>query len=425
MAQKAIREFVGKSILKAQLPKLSNGEVTFNHDMLQITPETDLTAVGKSNSWLASTKLVVKPDQLIKRRGNNSLILLNATWDEVTAWVSERMGKTIDIDGIQGELNTFIVEPFLPHEESDEYYLAMRPLEEEDEILFYRQGGVAVGDVDSKANSLCVRIGKDLQDADIMKLLLEGIKEERKEKISSFIRAVFEVYRSCGFAFLELNPAAWVDDSIVALDIAAKLDDTAHFECSEYWEDCRFPAPFGRTKTDEERYIQKLDEKTGASLKLTVLNPKGLIWTLVAGGGASVVYTDTIADFGHGKEVAIYGEYSGNPSDDETYEYAKTVLKLMTEEPDPEGRPKVLIVGGGIANFTDVAKTFNGINRALREYEEPLKKVGTKIYVRRGGPNYREGLRRIEETSKEIGIPIEVYGPETHMTRIVRMALAA
>ena len=33
-----------------------------------------------------------------------------------------------------------------------------------------------------------------------------------------------------------------------------------------------------------------MDAKSGASLKLTVLNPEGRIWTMVAGGGASVIY---------------------------------------------------------------------------------------------------------------------------------------
>ena len=40
----------------------------------------------------------------------------------------------------------------------------------------------------------------------------------------------------------------------------------------------------------QEAYIHELDNKTGASLKLTVLNAKGRIWTMVAGGGASVIY---------------------------------------------------------------------------------------------------------------------------------------
>ena len=116
-------------------------------------------------------------------------------------------------------------------------------------------------------------------------------------------------------------------------------------------------------------------------------------------------------------------EYSGNPTTDLTYEYAKTILDLMTREKDPKGRPKFLLVGGGIANFTDVAKTFTGITMALKDYKKKLKDTNVKIYVRRGGPNYQEGLRIMKDLGAELGIPIDVYGPETHMTRIVDMAL--
>lgn len=34
---------------------------------------------------------------------------------------------------------------------------------------------------------------------------------------------------------------------------------------------------------------------------------------------------------------------------------------------DPDGRKRALLIGGGIANFTDVAATFNGIIKALKE----------------------------------------------------------
>lgn len=67
-------------------------------------------------------------------------------------------------------------------------------------------------------------------------------------------------------------------------------------------------------------------------------------------------YRDTICDLGGTSELANYGEYSGAPSEQQTYEYAKTILSLMTHEKHPQG--KVLIIGGGIANFTNVAATF-------------------------------------------------------------------
>ena len=86
-----------------------------------------------------------------------------------------------------------------------------------------------------------------------------------------------------------------------------------------------WPAPFGRDLTKEEAYIQQLDASTGASLQLTVLIAEGRIWTMVAGGGASVVYSDAIAAHGFAHELANYGEYSGAPTEGQTYEYAKTI----------------------------------------------------------------------------------------------------
>lgn len=64
----------------------------------------------------------------------------------------------------------------------------------------------------------------------------------------------------------------------------------------------------------------------GASLKLSILNPAGHVWTMVAGGGASVIYADTVGDLGFAEELGNYAEYSGAPNAAETYAYAKTLL---------------------------------------------------------------------------------------------------
>lgn len=46
-----------------------------------------------------------------------------------------------------------------------------------------------------------------------------------------------------------------------------------------------------------------------------------------------------------------------------------------------------------------------------------------KIFVRRGGPNYQEGLKAMRLLGESLGVPIKVYGPETHITEIVPLAL--
>ena len=42
-------------------------------------------------------KLVVKPDQLIKRRGKLGLIKVNVNLQEAKKWIDERMGKDIQV----------------------------------------------------------------------------------------------------------------------------------------------------------------------------------------------------------------------------------------------------------------------------------------------------------------------------------------
>ena len=231
------------------------------------------------------------------------------------------------------------------------------------------------------------------------------------------------------------------------LDLAAKLDQTADFECGSKWAIARspanlglassatngtvsidagppieFPAPFGRELTKEEAYIAELDAKTGASLKLTVLNPNGRIWTLVAGGGASVVYADAIASAGFADELANYGEYSGAPTESQTYHYARTVLDLMLRAPVTE-KGKVLFIGGGIANFTNVASTFKGVIKALREYAKALNEHKVQIWVRRAGPNFQEGLKNMKAATQELGLNAKIFGPEMHVSGIVPLAL--
>ncbi len=66
---------------------------------------------------------------------------------------------------------------------------------------------------------------------------------------------------------------------------------------------------------------------------------------------------------------------------------------------------------------------FQGIVKALREFRDHLIEHKVSVFVRRAGPNYQEGLRVMREVGASLGIPIHVFGPETHMTAIVGMAL--
>ena len=71
----------------------------------------------------------------------------------------------------------------------------------------------------------------------------------------------------------------------------------------------------------------------------------------------------------------------------------------MTKEKHPDG--KVLIIGGGIANFTNVAATFKGIVSALQRFKDKLQEYKVQIFIRRGGPNYQVCLLTVYYSTQE------------------------
>lgn len=421
MAQKAIREYDAKKILQERWGDYFGDTVVYAGKAVQVNPDSDWDQLKTENGWLQSGRIAVKPDQLIGKRGKHGLILLDADFETAKKWVLERMNKPVTIGQVTGVLRQFIIEPFLP--QKVEYYLAIKSDRAADTIYFSPSGGVDIEENWEKVVSIPVPDGTSVDDVDVAAKLPDSLSGAEKKFLATFIRGIFKLYADLHFTFLEFNPLAVNGNKVVPLDTKARLDDTASYLCWKKWCAVSFPPPFGREPFPEESYIKDLDEGTGASLKLTIFNPRARVWTMNAGGGASVVYTDTIVDLGFANDLANYGEYSGNPTTEFTYKYARTILGFFTREKDPEGKPKILIIGGGIANFTDVAGTLTGIVQALREYRDKLKAVGARIYLRRGGPNWREGLAEIRELGKEWEIPIAAYGPEMHMTRIVSMAM--
>ncbi|XP_071481540.1 ATP-citrate synthase-like, partial [Diadema antillarum] len=416
MSAKAIREAGGKALLSKHLK--SSSVAAFRG--ATVTEDIKWDELTTAHPWLLTERLVVKPDQLIKRRGKLGLIKVNADLAGVKEWLSTRLGHDIEVGAATGKLKNFLIEPFVAHKPEDEFYVCIYCQRANDVILFHHEGGVDIGDVDAKAVKMEIGLQEEVTIDGIKAALLSKVSDAKKQMVAEFIKDLYQQFCDLYFTYLEINPLV-VTDKVYVLDLAAKIDATAEYLCKVQWGDLEFPPPFGREAFPEEAYIADLDAKSGASLKLTILNPKGRIWTMVAGGGASVIYSDTICDLGGASELANYGEYSGAPSEGQTYEYAKTVLSLMTREQHPEG--KVLIIGGGIANFTNVAATFKGIVRALKQFKEKLIEYKVSIYVRRGGPNYQEGLRVMRELGGNLGVPMYVFGTETHMTAIVGMAL--
>jgi ATP-citrate lyase beta-subunit len=443
MAQKAIREYDAKSILAKHWDKYFP-DFTYAYETVMVRNGSELTEAAKDKKWLNEKALVAKPDMLFGKRGKNGLVLFrdskpgDVSLAKATSWIDEKSSTeqsvyfSFDGDTPTGEPKTdmlthFVVEPFTPHEQSEEYYISATCVGDDDMLYMSAEGGMEVEEGwDEKVTEVAFKITDTEEEiAERIKANIPAdVADKDKADYAKFAIGFFRAYRELNFAYLEINPFVMQGNKIELLDMVAKLDDTAGFMMTEQWGDVEYPTSFGmEEKSPEVLAIEDADSKSGASLKLTILKPEARVWTMVAGGGASVVYADTIADLAGIEDLANYGEYSGGPTTSETKFYADTLIDLMTRTPDPQGREKILIIGGAIANFTDVAKTFTGIIQSFETYADKMKEHKVKTYVRRGGPNYEKGLKDIKEAADRLGLYIEVYGPETHVTDIVRMAL--
>ena len=239
MAHKAIREADGKRMLARLFKDYSKGKYNISDKIVTVTPDTDMTKLPNQHKWLTTERLVVKPDQLIKRRGKNKLILIGANYDQAREWIEEKSKRPITIHGkfdangkpadkgTVGQLTHFIIEPMVSHEDSDECYIAIMSTKDGDSIMFYHEGGVNVGDVDSKAAHLEVPIGIFPTSEAIEKKLLEKMPADRKKRVAGFIEALFKFYADLNFTYLEINPVVVTKDLVIPLDLAAKLDSTA------------------------------------------------------------------------------------------------------------------------------------------------------------------------------------------------------
>ncbi|KAK6012461.1 ATP-grasp domain protein, partial [Ostertagia ostertagi] len=216
---------------------------------VRLSAGDDFDTVVKGVTWLGGP-------QSIKRRGKHGLVKCG-TVDEIKKWFQENVNKSVQIGKTTGRLHTFIVEPFVAHTDADELYIAIFSQRNNDVIMFYEHGGVDIGDVDQKARSVKIEVSLDDNEmvpteAQLKQLI--GNLNDKTTVLKTFISSLYSAYKQLHFTYLEINPLVVKDGKVYILDLAAKLDETANFLCSDKWKtrsgsSVEFPAPFGRDLT--------------------------------------------------------------------------------------------------------------------------------------------------------------------------------
>lgn len=349
-----------------------------------------------------SKRYVVKVDEGVKKRMKQGLVAVDKSVEEGQQFIQELRQKGY---------SHVIIEEMVPHGAEDEKYLSLERVRDGFRVFYSTTGGIDIEESGSTKEAIIHAENETEETAAIEKEL--GVPQ-------LFISQVMGVMNKYHMSFLEINPLVVIGSQVYILDLAVEVDSAGYFSVEGAWAEKDYRSGEIHEKSEEEKNIELLASKSQASFKFVPLNPNGSVFMLLSGGGASIVLADEVANLGKGEQLANYGEYSGNPNEEETYIYTKNLLQFLLKS---NSAHKVLIIAGGVANFTDVRKTFLGVIRAIEETSEQLQLAGVKIYVRRGGPNQEEGLKMMKDFLEKNNLYGQVSGPEIVLTEIVRTAL--
>jgi ATP-citrate lyase beta-subunit len=371
-----------------------------------VTSVDELAKLGQANEWLKKSKLVVKAHEALGSRFKLGLVKVDLNLPGAEAAAKEMIGRQVGSITV----SQVIVSEMIPHKE--EYYCAVKSTREGTDILVANCGGIEVESNWDRVKRLAVEVGQQPAAEAFEKLAKDaGFTGSLVKKMADFAGKMFTCFDSEDAQYLEVNPVVLreQDGELIALDAVTLLDGDAKFRHPDW--NFAFAAEFGRAYSKHETEVMVVDSKIKGSVKFIEI-PGGDTAMLPAGGGASVYYSDAVV--ARGGKLANYAEYSGDPPD--------WAVEVLTDKVCSLPGIKNIIVGGAIANFTDVKKTFGGIINGFRKAQSEGKLKGVKIWVRRGGPREKEGLDAMRALKNE-GFDINVFDRNTPLTDIVDMAL--
>ncbi len=365
-----------------------------------------LSQLGEANKWLRESKLVVKAHEAIGGRYKLGLVKIGLNLDEAIEASREMIGTQIGT----AEVRQVIVAEMLEHDE--EYYVSIIGNKDGAELLLSRKGGVDIEENWGTVKRMFIPLDDNPSIEQLTAVAEEaGFEGEIAERVGKITSRLILCFDNEDAQSIEINPLVIrkSDMRFAALDAVMNVDWDARFRHADW--DFKPVSEIGRPFTEAEQQIMDIDSRIKGSVKFVEV-PGGEVALLTAGGGASVFYADAVV--ARGGTIANYAEYSGDPADWAVEALTETICRL------PNIRH--IIVGGAIANFTDVKATFSGIINGFRESKSKGYLENVKIWVRRGGPNEAQGLSAIKKLQEE-GFDIHVYDRSMPMSDIVDLAM--
>lgn len=364
-------EFEGKKIFEQYGIAIPKGVVIRRDDDVALAYQS----IGVAD-------VVVKAQVLSGKRGKNNGIRFCSTLDEVQQAVYELFethirGQHVAAVRIEEKLTI-----------AEEHYLSItyNTNRKQPVLVYSAEGGMDI---------------EDVPEEHIQKIDLD-IRTDAVALAIPFAAELWRCFVAEDARVMEINPLVkTADGRYIAADAKIALDEDAFFR-HEHWKEFEARTMMGREPTDREVQVKKIDEGEGyyRGTAGKYIEMEGDIAVLFSGGGASIANMDALIQ--QGLQPANYTEYSGNPPREKVAELTKIVLS----KPGLRG----LWIAGGVANFTDIAATFQGIIDALDEVQPTYP-----IVVRRAGPNEEEGKRLMRECAERNGLNLTIFGKEVAM----------
>ncbi len=370
MSRQKLSEYKAKQLLVSNYQGFSINLSTLDEDVEKLDEQTPY---------------VVKVDQGIKKRGKQGLLRVNVKKQDAAQTVTELSQKGF---------SRFIAEPMLVHDDDEERYVSFEKTRGGIIIQYSKHGGI---DIEDNPQSV------------------ESFTAETAPLPTTFVNHIITTMHQQHLSFIEINPLIIRDEECILLD-AAVLVDSAGAYASD-WTDDDIVDVHSRTESEEK--ISELNRNSPASFSFRLINPNGSLWLICFGGGASITVADEATNQHRANLMGNFGEYSG-ATVEESYIYAQALLDVMLQS---NASRKALIIAGGVANFTDVKKTFAGTIQALSERKDQIVEQHVRVYVRRGGPNETEGLAMMEIFLKAKGLYGSVHGSDILLTDVINEAL--
>lgn len=379
-------EFEGKQLFQKHGIAIPKGVVVRREDVANGDE-----AVPRLYDSVGVKDVVVKAQVLSGKRGKNNGIRFCSSLEQVKSAVSDLFamnirGQYVAAVLIEEKLNI-----------AEEHYLSITyDTNAKQPVLVYSASGGM--DIEEVSDEEIRKTPLDVRETGGPSATLGSVQDD-----VPFGSELWQCFLQGDARVVEINPLVKTKEGRwVAADAKIAIDDDAFFRHEE-WKMMEPRTMMGRPPTEREVAVKKIDEGEayyrGTAGKYIEMD--GDIVVLFSGGGASIANMDALIQAG--LKPANYTEYSGNPPREKVHALAKIVLS----KPGLRG----LWIVGGVANFTNIADTFQGIVDVLDEVKPTYP-----IVVRRAGPHEDEGMRIMKECGERNGLNIKMFGKEMSMS---------